>query len=214
MDVQKVTIVIPCYNYGKYLAEAIESAMKQTIPCEIIVVNDGSTDETSEVAKRFPVKLIEKPNQGLAHTRNVGIEAAKGEWICCLDADDIITQDYIEKTIGKADIIGTAQKDFGNSTTLWQPPFENPVYENFRQNNCIHCAAVFRKKVWENIGGYDEHMPCMGYEDWDFWLRATKAGFTVTVVNEPLFLYRKHGHSMIDDVVKRHSEIYKYMMNK
>ena len=99
MGMQKVSIIIPVYNHAQWLPDAISSALNQTVPCEVIVVNDGSPDNTSEVAKMFDVKLIEKENGGLSSARNAGIKEATGEWILTLDADDKIAPDFVEKCL-------------------------------------------------------------------------------------------------------------------
>lgn len=211
MGSEKVSIVIPCYGQAHYLEDAIESALTQTVLCEVIVVNDGSLDNTSEIAKKYPVRLVEKTNGGLSSARNAGIAVAKGEYILTLDADDIITQDFIEKTLGLDDIVGTQQQEFGDSHILWINNNLHPTFEDFKKNNQINCCSLFKKEIWEKVGGFDENMK-LGYEDWYFWLKATKAGYTVTIVPEPLFFYRKHGQSMVSNAVKHHDEIYKYMM--
>lgn len=210
----RVSIVIPCYNYGKYLSEAIESALTQTILCEVIVVNDGSTDNTLQIAQNYTVRIVDKENGGLASARNAGIKIANGDYICCLDADDILDKHFIEETLDKNDIVGVTQVEFGDSNNTWKPPHKNPTFENFKNYNCINCSSLFRKEIWDNIGGYDENMPYQGYEDWDFWLRATKEGYNVTVIDKPLFFYRKHGNSMITDTVKNHNKLLEYMLNK
>lgn len=216
MDSRKVTIIIPAYNQAQYLGDAIESALNQTIKCNIIVVNDGSTDNTNEVAMKYPIDfLIEKPNGGLSSARNTGIQKADTKWILCLDADDKIAPDFIEKClqyIDKYDIIGTGQQEFGDSDRVHI--FDtNPTYEMFRIANRINCCSLFKKEMWKDIGGYDETMR-LGYEDWDFWLRATKIGYKVGTVQEVLFFYRKHGVSMITETVKHHQELLEYMLNK
>lgn len=210
----RASIVIPCYNYGEYLSEAIESALNQTVSCEIIVVNDGSTDNTLQIAQNYPVRIVNKENGGLASARNAGIKLATSDYICCLDADDKLDKHFIEETLGKNDIVGVSQVEFGDSNNIWKPPHEHPIFENFKNYNCINCSSLFRKEIWDKIGGYDENMHYQGYEDWDFWLRATKAGYNVTVIDKPLVFYRKHGHSMITDTVKKHNELYKYMIQK
>lgn len=211
MGSEKVSIIIPCYGQAHYLEDAIESALTQTVLCEVIVVNDGSLDNTSEIAKKYPVRLVEKTNGGLSSARNAGIAVAKGEYILTLDADDIITQDFVEKTLGLDDIVGTQQQEFGDSHILWTNNNLHPTFEDFKKNNQINCCSLFKKEIWEKVGGYDENMR-IGYEDWFFWLKATKAGYKVTIVPEPLFFYRKHGQSMVSNAVKHHDEIYKYMM--
>jgi len=213
----KVSIIIPAYNQAQYLADAIESALKQTVLCRVIVVNDGSTDNTAEIAQNYPVMLINKKNGGLPNARNTGIREANSEWILTLDSDDIIAPDFVEKCLKKAEqtgaaIIGTGQKEFGDSAN--EHIFnERPEFKDFLMANQINCCSLFKKQVWKTVGGYDERMN-LGYEDWDFWLRATRAGYTVATVPELLFFYRKHGNSMVSNTKKHHFEIVNYMHQK
>lgn len=216
MGMQKiVSIVIPAYNQAQWLPEAIQSALNQTVPCEVIVVDDGSTDNTFEIAQKYPVRLLVKENGGLSNARNMGISVATGEWILTLDADDKIASDFVEKCLqykDKYDIIGTGQEEFGdsNNKTIFKT---NPTLQDFVQNNQINCCSLFRKEIWEKIGGYDEEMK-LGYEDWDFWLRSTKSGYKVVTVPEHLFFYRKHGVSMVTNAIKNHNQIKQYMLSK
>jgi len=100
MDHPLVSIIITSYNYGRYLSEAIESVLKQTYQnIEIIVVDDGSTDNTKNIAKRYPVRYFYQANQGVATARNNGIKRSDGEFFLCLDADDKLLPDYIRKTV-------------------------------------------------------------------------------------------------------------------
>lgn len=211
----RVSIIIPAYNQAHWLPEAIQSALDQTVKCEIIVVNDGSPDNTSEVAKMFDVKLIEKENGGLSSARNAGIKEATGEWILTLDADDKIAPDFIEKCLkykDEYDIIGTGQQEFGysNEKHLFKT---NPTFQDFVQSNQINCCSLYRKKIWEELGGYDEEMK-IGYEDFDLWLRATHKGYKVITIPEYLFFYRKHGVSMVNNAIKNHNQIKQYMLSK
>ena len=211
-----VTIIIPNYNYSQYIGEAIESALAQTHKCDVIVVDDGSTDNSIEIIRKYPVMLIGKQNEGISKTRNCGVREAKTEWILQLDADDKIDPTFVEKTIGQADIVGTFQEEFGTHSA--KHPFDlEPTYEMFRLNNRVNCCSLYRKSMWEVLGGYDEFLggkPYQGYEDWDFWLRATFAGYRVKVIPEYLFFYRFHGVSGNVTAISNHEKNLKYMLSR
>lgn len=216
----KVSIVIPCYKQAQFLPDAIESALAQNYKdFEVIVVNDGSPDNTSQVAKRYPkVRLIEQPNKGLSAARNAGIKASAGGWILCLDADDKIHPDFLSKTVGKGDIVCPWLKCFGNSEAVWKPTKTNPTYSDFLRSNHIFCASLFKKDCWTLSGGYDEEQfvrgkqGVNGFEDWKLWLRLAKLGFNFTVVPEVLFYYRKHPNgSMLTESMKNRVKILNYM---
>jgi len=208
----KVSIVIPCYKQAHWLAEAIESAINQTYKdFEIIVVNDGSPDNTSEVAKMYPVTLIEQKNKGLSAARNAGIEASTGKWILPLDADNKIAPQFLEKTVGVNDIVGTWQQHFGDSYTLFKPI--TPTLQDLLIYNRLDAGSLFKKEIWGKLGGYDEEMK-EGWEDWDFWIRAVTMGYNISIVQEAIFFYRKHGESMADDANSKSKKIYEYMINK
>ena len=210
-----VSIIIPCYNYANWLPDAIESALNQDHKnIEVIVVNDGSTDNTSEVAKRYPVTLIEKNNGGLASARNLGIRNAHGIYILPLDADDKIAIDFVSKTVGRGDIVATWYQEFGDADRAYCP-VEHMDVEGFTECNRINCSSLYKREIWEKIGGYDEsEIMRNGYEDWDFWLRALKAGYQITVVREKLFFYRKHGTSLVNKAESMMEELKKYITSK
>lgn len=209
-----VSIVIPCYKQANYLPDAINSALNQTYKnVEVIVVNDGSPDNTSEVARKYPVRLVEKPNGGLSSARNAGIKAAKGKWILTLDSDDKIDPTYIQKAIGLNDIVSCDLITFGDENQKWDSPNTFPTLDQEIMDNQIHCCSLYKKEIWDKIGGYDENMK-LGYEDWDFWIRAMIAGYKIQVLREPLFFYRKHGISMVNGSRQNHKIIREYMLNK
>ena len=116
-----LSIIIPSYNQQEYLSDAIESALAQTVNCEGIVVDDGSTDNSLDIAKSYPIKVISQVNKGLSSARNTGIMNAKGDWVLLLDADDMLLEnciERIEKTIKEnpnAEVIGLSLKTFGTS---------------------------------------------------------------------------------------------------
>lgn len=217
----KVSIIIPCYKQAHFLGEAIESALKQTYKnIEVIVVNDGSPDNTSEVVKQYPgVILIEQENKGLSAARNAGIKVSTGKWILPLDSDDKLLPNFIMRTIFQADIVSTHLQAFGKRKDIWKPALPTPGYTDLLEKNRLHYCSLFKREVWERCQ-YDEEMfirgkaGANGYEDWMLWLDATKAGFKIKVVPEVLVHYRKHGHSMVDDAMAAHGKIVKYMRTK
>jgi glycosyltransferase involved in cell wall biosynthesis len=213
MDSPRATIVIPCYNQAHYLRDAIESALNQTVKCDVIVVDDGSPDDVYKATMGYPVAYLKQLNKGLSGARNSGIRLAKTEWVLPLDADDKIAPDMVEKCLQiDADIIGVGQETFGDYVAGHIFQIE-PKHEDFLHSNQINCCSLFRKSMWKDVGGYDENMRA-GYEDWDFWMRATAKGYKVKTIPEVLFYYRKHGHSMVNDATTKHQELLAYMLDK
>lgn len=193
----KISIIVPCYKQAQYLDECLQSVLKQTYQnWECIIVNDGSPDNTEEVAqkwierdKRFSLLNIE--NGGVSRARNKGIEAAKGEWILPLDADDKIGEKYLElaeKEFNKADLIYANSSFFGILNKIWN--IEYTSYKDLLIENKIYCSAFYKKTDWTNIKGYDENM-LSGYEDWEFYIRLLYNNKTVIKINYEGFFYRK-----------------------
>ncbi|NTU71291.1 MAG: glycosyltransferase family 2 protein [Coriobacteriia bacterium] len=214
----RVSVVIPCYNQANYLPDAIESALNQTYhDVEVVVVNDGSPDDTSEVARRYPqVVLVEQENAGLSAARNAGIRAASGQYILPLDADDMIDSTYCEKAVPLfttgVGIVRAYQQNFGDDNQAYALPEVKTVYD-ILPRNAICCASMFRRDLWEKVGGFDENMKS-GYEDWEFWIRILAKKKQVRTIPEVLFYYRKHGRSMVDDAVEQHWDIFEYITTK
>ena len=211
-----VSVIIPCYNYGKYLDDAITSVLAQSYPhLEIIVVDDGSPDDTMYVASRYErIKYFRQHNQGPAAARNNGIRASQGEWIICLDADDKLCPTYVEEClkVADADIITTHVRDFGESTQIRHME-DGASFQDFIVGNCIHSASMFRRSCWEAVGGYDEKMPWF-YEDWELWVHMAKLGYEIKLVKKALFLYRKHGKSGVSIATEHHKELHDYILKK
>ena len=198
----KVSIIIPCYNQGKYVAEAINSALRQTFKdIEIVCVNDGSTDNSVEIIKSFENKyknfifLNNEENRSVIYSRNFAIKNCNGTYILPLDADDIIEPTYVEKAVKILDnnpnigIVYCKAKIFGNYDKYWNlKPFNKSdiLYEN-----CIFCSALFRKSDFLKIGGYNNNMK-YGCEDYDLWLSFIEQGLEVFQINEILFSYRQY----------------------
>ena len=225
-----VSIIITCYNYGKFVKDAIDSAINQTYkPIEIVIVNDGSTDNSDDIIKSYlqnpNIVYVTQSNTGLSIARNNGIEKSTGEIIVCLDADDYFSPEYIEnivknftdyKTIVSTDVYHT--DEFLNLLGhVW--PTSPTTYTDLLTNNYVCVSSGFSRKLFDEVGGYDSKMNRMGCEDWDLWIRMHKAGANVVVINSldntnPYYRYRKHGYSMIDDSIKNRKNIDSYLHKK
>ena len=179
----KISIIIPCYNHGQYIREAIQSVEQCTDKSlyEIIIVNDGSKDEyTIDMMDKLAAEgyhVINQVNQGLGPTRNNGIKAARGEYILPLDSDNRIRPEYMYESIKILDAHPEIAMVYGDAQFFGDKDKRHVIGEFNLQNmmveNQIDACAVYRKSVWEAVGGYDEKMPIMGYEDWDMWLNMT-----------------------------------------
>jgi len=219
-DTPLVSVVIPCYNYGQYLEQAIDSVLAQTYTnFEIIVVDDGSTDPDTitllNSLNKPKTKIVRTDNLKLPAARNNGIKEAKGKYICCLDADDLLKPTYLEKCLIKlevenVDICYSWVQEFGDSQAVI--PTKEFDIDSLMNQNCLHVSAIFKRDIWQSVGGYNESM-VDGYEDWDFWLAIAKAGGIGSKIDEPLFLYRKHGHTMISSALEKHDTLYKQIKN-
>lgn len=194
-----VSCVIPLYNQAQFVAQTIESVLAQTYKdIEVIVVNDGSTDESRLVALRYPVRVIDQSNKGLAGARNAGIMNARGDYILPLDADDWIEPDYLEKTVPLAmtRTVGVVATDF---TTFGEDnQYIHTVQPTLAQEMCanyIPVCSLIKKAAILETGGYNQR--CEKYEDWNMWIDLMKRGWHFTVLNEPLFHYRVRKGSMV-----------------
>jgi glycosyltransferase involved in cell wall biosynthesis len=227
MESPKISIIVPCYNQSEYISETLDSVLSQTYDnWECIIVNDGSTDNSEEVVSRFlkldqRFRLITIPNKGLAGARNVGVSNSFGEYILPLDADDLISPNflyelYITLNSDKINKISYSKAyKFGAVNEFWNlPEFER---EKMFFKNQIYCTALYRKTDFLKLGGYDENMPFMGVEDWEFWIRMFKDGGTAAKSNESTFYYRTKEISMItsiQDDLKKFISLRKYIYKK
>lgn len=220
----KVSIVVPCYNQAHFLEECLLSVLKQSYDnWECIIVNDGSPDNTKEVAEQFTKKdkrFIHhyQENGGLASARNAGIKAAKGKYILPLDSDNKIRPDYVSESIkimendSAVDIVYSNRQKFGKQNYLVH--VADFYFPEICTGNYIDACACYRKSIWEKLYGYDENMPIMGYEDWDFWLRSAINNAVFFHLDQTGFDYRVRNDSMLTNSVKNHENITHYMYNK
>ncbi|MCQ8191125.1 glycosyltransferase family 2 protein [Streptomyces rugosispiralis] len=195
-----VSVVIPCYDYGHYLPQAVESVLAQTYPdWELVVVDDGSTDDTAAVARSLiadhpgrRIRLLEQANAGVSAARNAGIAATTGRYVLPLDADDMIAPTMLERTVTVLErhpdiaIVSTDLSVFTDDDLPAQV-LELPAYDRdllLRRLIMFYCS-LYRREVWQAVGGYVEDM--RAGEDWDFWIAAAERGFTAHHIHEPLF---------------------------
>lgn len=202
----EVAIVVPCHHHARFLPDAVASAVAQTWSnLRIVIVDDGSPDDTAvvaaELAARHPtrrIELVRQPNQGLAAARNAGVRATVSPFVLPLDADDRLEPHAVERLVcalvdSGADVATPLGRTFGDEE---RPLVTRPVTRNrLRRNNCLVYASLYRRALFDRIGGYRPAAP--GYEDWDFWLCAFELGARFVHVPVPLFRYRKHGHTML-----------------
>jgi len=209
----RVSVVIPCYNYARYLPEAVESVLAQTFgDLEVVIVDDGSTDDTRAVAERLraehpdrAITVVAQPNSGQpALARNAGIARARGAYVLCLDADDVIAPTMVEACARVLEgdpgiaIVYTDRRDFDGVDQIvcageWD-------FARLRHANHLSYCALFRRTVWEAIGGFRANV--RGCEDWDFWVAAGARGFRGLRIPQPLFWYRRHDTGVYQDVIQ------------
>lgn len=209
---KKISVGIPTYNQAQYLAECIESVLAQTVkPHEIIVVNDGSQDETRYIANQYPeVTYIEQVNKGLSGARNTIIMNMTGDYLYPLDSDDIMLERCLE-VVGKkieetgADIVAPSFRTFGkHSGEVILTP--SPTIEDFKVGNRIGYFSAIKKEALLEIGGYSPRMT-WGYEDYHLWINLLSKGKKIVTIEEILVLYRTKENSMITDAQQHHSEL-------
>lgn len=205
---ERVSVVIPTYNCGRFIAEAVESVLAQTVrPAEIVVVDDGSTDDTAEIVAKFGdrVRYIRQENQGVGAARNKGAEVATGEFLAFLDADDYWAPTKLEKQLAKFaedPEIGLVHCGFQNVDSYGNLLDKNLngsggwVAEKLLRFEPSITApggtTLIKREAFRDVGGYDTNPDLHPSEDWDISYRLArrwKYGF----VPEPLLYYRQHG---------------------
>ena len=193
----RVSVLIPCYNAGWYLAAALDSVLAQTYQnFEIIVVDDGSEDNSAAVAARYPqVRYFHNTHSGISVTRNLAISKARGEILVFLDADDLWVPDKLEKQIAYLDshpecqLVYTLVQNFfdGNPEAMTQ---RQEQLLNANRDNCLVTCCI-RRSLYETYGGYREDYP---YGEDTYWVtRLWAAGVNMKhCIPEPLYLRRIH----------------------
>ncbi|HMA27250.1 MAG: glycosyltransferase family 2 protein [Solirubrobacterales bacterium] len=216
-----ITVVIPCFNHGRYLLESVESALGQHGgPPQVIVVDDGSTDEETERAlQRLPagVQLIRQQNAGVAAARNAGFESSDSELLLMVDADDRLTLDAIDALRPPLESHGDVGYCYGLMRLIgaWSGVLRFPDFDPYiLLHRSIAGAALglVRRRCWEDAGGYDPAIH--GYEDWDFCLSALEQGWRGLQINQVTHEYRKHESSGEWEHRRRYRRIYRQLREK
>ncbi len=192
-----ISVIMPVYNGAAFIGAALESIAQQSQrPDEIIVVDDGSTDDTAAIVQNYdalPIRYIYQENAGANHARNRGLMAARGNMIAFLDADDTWTA---EKTIMQRRLLGEADVVIGHTRILGQSdslPFILPSL----------CCALMRRSAFEQVGIFD---PDLQYsDDMDWYMRVREAGLRIILHHEVVLLHRRHEHNLTKNLQLRNS---------
>ncbi len=199
MENPLVSVIIPCYRKAQYLAATLESMQKQTYPAvEILVVDDGSPDNTREVVEPYLAQMpnlryIHQENAGVSVARNHGIRSSSGRYVMALDADDAIEPTYIERCADylsahpEVKLVYTLADTFGIRTGNWDLP--DYSFDALLWTNMVHYCAMYRREDFDRTEGYNPNM-VKGFEDWDFWLYFLRPEDRVHCIQERLFHWR------------------------
>jgi glycosyltransferase involved in cell wall biosynthesis len=224
MKQPKVSVIMPVYNSGAYLKEAIDSILQQTLTdFELIVVNDLSTDESEKIILSYHdgrlQHFINDRNKGVVDTTNFGISKARGQYICIMHADDIAMPQRLEKqscwldkntsTMAVASYIENINER-GEIMPPWQDDLDNNTANEIKATMvwrcCIaHPSVMLRKEVFEK---YKYRTVQQSYEDHDLWLRMLADGMTIEKVPEKLLQYRVHSTSITGSILKKRNPFF------
>jgi glycosyltransferase involved in cell wall biosynthesis len=194
-----VSVIIRSHNYGRYLPEAIDSALSQTYPSlEVIVVDDGSTDDSVAAAARYGdrIHLLTQANEGVERASNRAVTESHGELISFLDADDAFEPTYVATLVSA---LKRADADFAYSRARYvgahsglTRTFPFSPYHIARRLNYVNGCALTKKRDFVAVGGLSEDLDDVALEDWDLCLKLIEAGKRGTYVREPLLRWRRH----------------------
>jgi len=225
----KISIIIACYNDIDVVV-AVKSAYHQTYPNkEIIVVDDGSNQQTQtaiQSVREFIDVVITQNNQGQSIARNNGIKKATGKYILNLDSDDYFEPEFCDKAVKKfqqhsdTKIVTCYARRFSKSGEIDIFSPLGGYLQNFLFSNSALGSSMFKKADWETCGGYEENLPILGFEDWEFYLNVLKTGGVAHVLPEVLFNYQVRENSTsakikyfkqdkFKHIILKHSELYK-----
>ena len=189
---ESVSVIIPAYNAVGTLRVAVDSCLKQSIsPLEIIVIDDGSADQTFDLAKSLsgPIRVLQQKNAGPGAARNAGARIAQGKWLAFLDADDWWMPNKLERQLALA---ADPSVDIVHTLTNRSQPHIPPLltFDDLWKRNWIsNSSAMIRKSLFMSLGGFDEHPDMFVCEDYNLWLRAAASGARIVLCNDLLTYY-------------------------
>jgi GT2 family glycosyltransferase/glycosyltransferase involved in cell wall biosynthesis len=209
MSLPRLSVIIPCYDDGDYLLDAVTSVERNAPAAELIVVDDGSTQpRTREVLaalREAGHRVIEQPHSGLSAARNAGIAASAGEYLLPLDADNRLLPGFAAEAVALLDADPAAGVVYGDwlefgarSGDIVVPELDLP---RMLWSNYIDACAVIRRTVWSDCNGYD--VAFTNWEDWDFWLGAAALGWRFVRIPRPTFEYRVRPDSLHQRFLRR-----------
>jgi glycosyltransferase involved in cell wall biosynthesis len=219
-----ITAIIPCYNDGQYIMEALQSIYNQTLlPETIIIIDDGSKAPTKKILNAInnsQVQIIYQENKGVSAARNRAIAMAQTEYIVNLDADDYYESTFFEKAVAvlqkdqEVVAVSSYHRIFQKTKTVEIiKPLGGKLKDFIVINNCS-ANTFFRKLSWKAVGGFDEKMRD-GYEDWEFWIANLKIGGSIAIIPEVLSNYRIKKVSRDQNALKKHDfELRNYIFLK
>ena len=192
----KISVITPCYGpSAKFLAEAYASVAVQNYVDWEMVIAVGDV-ESERVAKSIAyddprIRVVPGCHKGQAHAKNEAIRVSRGNLILPLDADDKLAPDFMERFMAvhtgqRNEIIGCWVQNFGDSKVIYVPP----PWSDIKTSNPLSNTSMYSRTMWEAAGGYD--VAILGFEDWELWIKCSKLHPKVTMIPEPLFLYRTH----------------------
>ena len=193
-----VTVLVTHYNQSDVLPAAVESALHQTVPCEILVVDDGSDESHRGVLPGWPAKVLRLPHAGYANAVAKGLDAVATRYVVLLNGDDVLHPAYVERLLDA--LRRTPEARFAYSGAYLFGPHTGIPWRGLRMHvrpfgpgllargNYLNATALVEASLWREMKAFDAGLPM--YEDWDFWLRVAQAGVIGVAVDEPLFYYR------------------------
>lgn len=220
----RVAVIVPCFNDGRLVTEAVASAQQSPEPVELVVIDDGSTEpETAEVLDRLEaegVRVVHQANTGLPGARMTGLRETSAPYVFPLDADDLLVGETLPRMADRLDADDALAVCFGDYAEFGGPEdLVRAVPERldpFRvaYTNEYPVSALFRRSALEAVGGWKAIR--YGYEDWDLWMALVEAGHEGAHVGPGQLTYRRrlHGERMLTTAKRNHRELYRTLKDR